>query len=384
MSQEHDRHDSGVASASARSYLRLHLCPEIGPIRSANLLRELGDIDRVLGASVAELASVERIGGRLAEQIARSRDKANVSEELERAARAGVRILCLADDAYPASLRRINDPPMCIYVRGAVCREDLLAIAIVGARHCSRYGAEQAERFGALAANAGLVVVSGMARGIDACAHRGALLSGGRTLAVLGCGLSHLYPPESTELAEQIATHGALLSELPMDVGPEAKNFPRRNRIIVGLSLGVLVVEAAARSGALISARLASEYNREVFAVPGRVDMSQAEGCNRLIQTGGAKLVTRLEDILEELGEAGAALMPEREPEPGAARRESLVSLTETEAAVLRSTGREPMTAEAICEASHLPPAQVAGTLTRLQLKGVLRRVQGDLFERVF
>ncbi len=376
--------ESTVATPIAGKYLRLHLCRGIGAIRFGNLLRDLGTIDDVLGASVARLEGVERIGPQLAERIARQRDSVPIERELDLAARTGVRILCLADADYPPPLKQINDPPACLYVRGTLQPEDTIALGIVGSRHCSHYGAEQAERFGALLANAGLTVVSGMARGIDAAAHRGALTTAGRTLAVLGCGLAHLYPSESIELAQQIAESGALLSELPMEVAPDSKNFPPRNRIIAGLSLGVLVVEAASRSGALISARLASEYNREVFVIPGRIDMPQAQGCHELIQKGGAKLVTRLEDILDELGETGAALMPETmDDESGETPASTmLIKLTDEEQRVLKALGSEPIPLEAICESCDLAPAKIAGALTTLQLKGAARRVQGDMFER--
>ena len=376
--------ESDVASPAARKYLKLHLCPGIGSIRFARLLRELGSIDEILTASVGRLASVERIGRNLAERIARHRDGNDAEAELELARERGARVLCLEDAEYPAPLKMIHDPPPCLFVRGTLQPEDAIAVAVVGARHCSHYGAEQAERFGSLLANAGFTVVSGMARGIDAAAHRGALAAGKRTIAVLGCGLRHLYPPDSIELAQSIVESGALISELPMNVGPDAKNFPPRNRIIAGLALGVLVVEAAHRSGALISAHSANEYNREVFAVPGRVDMPHAEGCHNLIKKGEAKLVARLEDILEELGEVGAALLPkpenEREGAPGISQ--TMISLDETERQVITSLGPEPMSMEAIFEASGIAPGQVAAALTGLQLKGLVRRVAGDHFVR--
>jgi DNA processing protein len=373
-----------TASPTAEKYLRLHLCRDVGGVRFANLLRELGDIDSVLAAGVKHLTAVSQIGNKVAENIARGRDEIDAAAEIERARRHGVRILCLADTGYPAALRTIPDPPACLYVRGTLEPEDTVALAIVGARHCSRYGAEQAERFGALASNAGLTVVSGMARGIDSCAHRGALAGGGRTLAVIGCGLSHLYPPESTQLAHAITEHGALLSELPMDIRPDSKNFPPRNRIIAGLALGVLVVEAGRRSGALISARLASEYNREVFAIPGRADTPHAEGCHELIKSSSAKLVTRLEDILEELGETGATLMT---PSDGGAktadaRPQTIAKLDEYETQVLKAFGFEAMPVDCICDLSDLPPARVAAALTGLQLKGAIRRAGPDLYER--
>lgn len=372
-----------VASEIARKYLRLQLCADVGPIRFAAILDAFGDIDAALSAPASRLARVDRIGDRLAAQIAADRHQVDVDGELDLAARHGVRVICLADDEYPAALRAINDPPPCLYVRGALRREDALALALVGSRHCSRYGAEQAERFASLAAHAGLTVVSGMARGVDTAAHRGALVGGGRTIAVLGCGLAHVYPPESGELAADICQRGAIISELPMRVAPDSKNFPRRNRIIVGLSLGVIIVEAAKRSGALISARLASEYNREVFAIPGRIDMVQSEGCHDLIKSGSAKLVTNFGDVLEELGEAGRALMDSADDETDASRpRQSLVALSEHEQAILDAIGDEPAPAEAVCEAAGLPPAQVAALLTALQLKGLVRRCMGDYFER--
>ncbi len=374
-----------VASSTAQKHLRLHLCSGVGPIRFANLLRELGGVEAVLGASVARLSSVERIGRKLAEDIARDRDRADVETELRLAASRRVRILCQEDDEYPLLLRRIDDPPVCLYVRGTVTRRDAMALAIVGSRHCSRYGAEQAERFGALAANAGLTVVSGMARGTDSCAHRGAIAAGGRTLAVLGCGLCHIYPPDASDLAEEIVSQGALLSELPMEVPPDAKNFPGRNRIIAGLALGVLVVEAARRSGALITARLAAEYNREVFAVPGRVDSIQAEGCHTLIKAGGAKMVTGLEDVLEEFGPAGAAMIEAGAPQtavhdPATALQ---VAMDEYELKVFEALESGPAAIEGLCEGTGLPPSRVAVALTGLQLKAAIRPVEGDAYERV-
>lgn len=372
-------------SSIGEKYLRLHLCNEVGPIRFANLLSELGGIDAVLQAGMARLKSVAKVGETVAGNIVRGREEIDVGAEIELARRHGVRILCLADSDYPPALRAINDPPPCLYVRGQIKPEDALALAIVGTRRCSHYGREQAERLAALSANAGLTIVSGMARGIDTFAHQGALAVGGRTIAVLGCGLCHLYPPESSELAERIVEHGALVSELPMQIVPDTKNFPPRNRIIAGLSLGVLVVEAPRRSGALISARLATEYNREVFAVPGRVDTPHAEGCHDLIKTGGAKLISGLPDILEELGEAGSTLLAELRTEApqGDAETRPLVALNETEQRVAAALGPEPLAIEDICDRCDLPPQRVAATLTSLQLKGAVRRVQGDLYKRL-
>ena len=376
--------DQRVCSPQAESYLRLHLCEDVGPIRFANLLRELGDIDAVLAAGVQTLVRVEKVGEKVAQQIIRDRSSDRAAREMELAGKRGVRIICLADPEYPPALKNINDPPACLYLRGSLQAADAVALAIVGSRHCSRYGAEQAERLAALAAHAGLTIVSGMARGIDTYAHRGALAAGGRTIAVIGCGLCHLYPEESVELAESIVQHGAILSELPMDTSPEPRNFPPRNRIIAGLSLGVVVVEAARRSGALITARLATEYNREVFAVPGRADGPYAEGCHELIKTGSAKLVTGLPDILDELGEVGAVLgKPDADSAGPQETSTPPTGLDDAEMQVLSILGPEPLPAEAVCQMSTLPPARVASILTGLQLMGAVRRVGADLYERV-
>lgn len=396
-----------TCSEICRKYLRVHLTSGIGPLRLAALLSELGDIDAVLNANRSQLTRVRGVSDVIADRMVRSRREINIDDEITLAARFGVRIRCIADDDYPRQLRLIDDPPTCLYIRGSLQPEDAVSMAVVGSRHCSRYGAEQAERFSALLAGVGFTVVSGLARGIDTAAHRGALSAGGRTIAVLGCGLAHLYPPESGPLADEIVGSGALVSELPMDVAPDSKNFPPRNRIITGLSLGTLVIEAARRSGALITARLAAEYNREVFAVPGRIDVRSAEGCNDLIKSGSAKLVANLEDIMNELGDVGVVLsngppvarqagptlfddpaidahLDGYSPEISTADspQEVRLKLTTQEELTLARLGREALSIESICEDCTIPPGQVAAALTGLQLKGLVKRVRGDQFER--
>jgi len=276
----------------------------------------------------------------------------------------------------------------------------------VGSRQASLYGIEQAQRFAELLSQAGLTVVSGMARGIDQAAHMAALRAGGRTVAVLGCGLCHCYPPESVELRDRIRANGAVVSELPMQTRPSTETFPRRNRIIAGLALGTLIIEAGMRSGALITARLASEYNREVFALPGRIDTQQAEGTNDLIRQGAAKLVTCLPDILDELGEAGQLLArraagPEVPPDAArsagategpalsdrcrrteASQTESLAHLPETQAAVYDSVTAEPMHIEQIAASCGLAIGQTSAALTLLQLRGLVKQLPGSLFAR--
>jgi DNA processing protein len=282
---------------------------------------------------------------------------------------------------YPAQLKHIPDPPLCLYVRGSLEPADAVAVAVVGSRRCSFYGIEQTRRFASGLASVGFTVVSGLARGIDGHAHRAALAAGGRTVAVLGNGLASVYPPEHAELADQVAASGAVVSELPMLVGPEAGHFPRRNRIIVGLSLGVIVVEAGRRSGALISARLASEYNREVFAVPGRVDVDNSAGTNSMIRGGQAKLAASLEDVLDELGDVGRIMVQPETDSPGQVPGAAL-PLTPEEQRVIDSIGDDEADLEVVCQRSALGVAKVTATLTSLQLKGQVRRLPGNVYAR--
>ncbi len=372
-----------VASSAAIEHLRWSLTAEVGPILFARIVERFGSAQQALGAGVQQLQTVDGIGRSIAETMTRSRDEVDVKREVGLAAERGVRIICQDDDAYPAPLRHIPDPPICLYVRGTLEPTDAVAIAIVGARKCSLYGREQARRFAYVLASRGLTIVSGLARGIDGEAHKGAISAGGRTLAVLGNGLGSIYPPEHQELADRVAENGALLSELPMTAGPQAKNFLPRNRLIAGLSLGVLVVEAGHRSGSLTTARLASEYNREVFALPGRVDSEHSAGTNALIRDQSGKLVTRAEDVIEELGEVGEALGgagpdPDGNGQPPAAR----VNLGDDERAVFGQLGREERSIESLADGADLPASKVAAALITLQLKGLARQLPGNLFVR--
>jgi DNA processing protein len=286
---------------------------------------------------------------------------------------------------------------------GEIRREDALSIAIVGSRQASIYGLEQAQRFGELLSQTGLTVVSGMARGIDQAAHMAALRAGGRTIAVLGCGLSLCYPPDSVELRDRIAKCGAVISELPLATAPSTQTFPKRNRIIAGLSLGTLVIEAARRSGALITARVASEYNREVFALPGRVDTPTAMGTNDLISQGFAKLVSNLGDILDALGDVGESLAQYAAGKMLAGAEDSQAGgkakaggdagsaedagapaplLPQPQAVVYKALTTSPMHMEQVASASGLAIGQVSAALTLLQLKGLVRQLPGNQFVR--
>lgn len=374
-----------VITAAGRTYLRWALTDGVGPLTFSRLLIQLGDADRALGASVEALKTVKGIGTQKADAIARSRDEAPVDGEIAAAVAHGLRIICRVDGEYPPGLREIPDAPIVLFCKGELRPTDAIAIAIVGSRRCTIYGSEQARRFGELLAGAGFTVVSGLARGIDAFAHHGAVDSGGRSLAVMGSSLTEIYPPENRALADKLLESGAWISELPTRAAVHAGNFPVRNRIIAGMTLGTLVVEAADRSGALITARLANEYNREVFAIPGRVQDPLSQGTNRLIRDGSAKLVTDLEDVLNELGDVGARLKPPaaHESEDGRLVRDAEVPaspgpLSVSEQRVYDCIGRDPVLQDVVLRAAELPPGEVLAALTALELKGLIRRLPGN------
>ena len=357
----------------------LNVIPDIGSSRLRRLLDAFGDLDRVWRATAQELQQVEGIGPLLAERIvAGRRNEAALREELARAKESGVQIVTLEDEGYPEPLRTIPDPPLALYIRGRLVEADRMAVAIVGARYASRYGLQCAEHLAYELALRGLAVVSGLARGIDAAAHRGALNASGRTLAVLGSGFNRLYPPEHTELAKQIAEYGAVISEYPMEIGPLPHNFPRRNRLISGLSLGVVVVEAGPRSGSLITADCALEQGREVFAVPGPVTAVTSQGTHRLIKQGAA-LVTSVDDILDELH-----LTPQ-----GPSQVESsegvvvAVPPPAPEARVLASLSADhPTEIDAIARHSGLTMPEVSSTLLQMELKRLVQQLPGKRFIR--
>jgi DNA processing protein len=316
----------------------------------------------------AGAAELQRAGldSRAAASAAAERLALRPAAEAERLARSDATLITPADAEYPALLRTIDGAPATLYVRGGLLVEDELALAVVGNRQITAYGRQATlQLVGELVAR-GLTIVSGLARGVDAVAHQAALDGGGRTIAVLGCGVDVVYPPEHRGLAAAIVQHGALVSEFPLGAKPDAPNFPMRNRVIAGLSLGTLVVEAGASSGALITATRALEQNREVFAVPGSIFAPRCAGTNALIRRGEAKLVGCAAEILEEL-------RVERMPQQLAL--EAVLAHDETEDRLLRQLSQEPMHVDALTRATDLPISVVSSTLAMLELRGVVRQV---------
>ncbi len=372
--------------------LRLASVRGLGPVLTGRLQAAFGSPIDICRAGVSQLKQVEGIAGKRAADIRRELDAVDLDAQWGLIEAHGVTLLTIEDDGYPALLRHIPDPPPLLFVRGELEPEDSVSLAIVGSRRCTHYGREQADRMAAMGAQAGLTIISGGARGIDTAAHQAALRIGGRSIAVLGCGLAETYPPENHELYDAIADgRGAVISELPMTAPPLAENFPRRNRIISGLSLGVLVVEAAARSGALITARLAAEeHHREVMALPGRVDSPASVGCHRIIREGWAQLVTNGGDVLDALGEAGQTLkgaLAEREPAGDEAGDGDdgdpvVAGLTDEQRQVFAAIGREPTLIDAVCHRTQLTAPAVQSHLTFLQLRGLVDRASGNQVRR--
>lgn len=359
--------------------LLLSLVSGIGPRLRQALLQRFGSARAVFEAPASLLRTVPGIGAKLAGAVTRARQEIDVAAEIDLCQKRQVAIVSLGHSDYPRALREIADPPGVLFVRGAIEPRDALAIAIVGARHATRYGLTQAERLAASLSRAGLTIVSGLARGIDGAAHRGALDAGGRTLAVLGSGVLNIYPPEHEELAQQVMKHGAVISEAPVRAAPLSGTFPQRNRLISGMTLGVVVIEAARQSGALITARHAAEQGREVFAVPGRVDSRMSHGCHQLIRDG-AKLVETPEDVLEELGPLVAAA-PRDDGRPVHHPAELL--LNEVEQGILSAIRDDATSIDQVVADSGLPTQQVLATLSVLEMRRLIRRISGSLVARV-
>ncbi|HXI83295.1 MAG TPA: DNA-processing protein DprA [Verrucomicrobiae bacterium] len=368
---------------SREAYIALNMVGGVGPIRVRALRDRFGEPQAILAASKGELMQVEGVGEEVARSITRWREKVDLDAELQRIEKSGVRVVSCDDAEYPKHLREIYDPPLVLYVRGSLTERDSLAIAVVGSRRTSLYGQDMARKLAFQLARVGVTVVSGLARGIDTAAHNGALQAKGRTVAVIGCGIDIVYPAENKKLADDIVEKGgAVVTEFPFGVQPDRQNFPMRNRIISGWSLGVVVVEANLKSGALITANQAGEQGRQVFAVPGRADSILSKGANKLIKDG-AKLTEDVEDILSEFEYLLPKMATEpKEPGLGGEGTKPALQLSETEEKVMAQVGTEEVAIDEIIRASGLTTACVSATLLALEMKRLVRQLPGKRYVR--
>ena len=359
-------------------WLRLCLVSGVGPRILTTLIAHFQTPQAVLAADASQLQQVEGVGYRLAQAIAVAKQEIDLSPELAACRSAGIQMVSRSATAYPRLLLEIHDPPGVLFLQGDLRAADSLAIAVVGSRNATRYGVTQAARIATGLARAGVTVVAGLARGIDAAAHRAALAAGGRTLAVMGGGLLKTYPPEHAELARQVSEQGCLISEMPPRYVATRHAFPRRNRLISGLTLGTLIVEAAERSGALITARQAMEQNRDVFAVPGPVDNRNSKGCHALLRDG-AILVESVEDILDALG----PLVETNQQEDGREiRHPAELQLNATETSVLQAIGTDPTLVDQVVQQTELPTHRVLSTLSVLEVRQLIVRLPGGTVTR--
>jgi len=361
-----------------RAYLELALTTGIGPQTLQRLLETFGSPADVLSANSEQLINIDGIGPRLAALI-RQRDKKHIDDVLKNCERYNIRWVLPLQNEFPELLRTIPDPPSVLFYKGELSPRDQLSVAIIGTRHATQYGKDQAGRIGYSLAKAGFTLVSGLARGIDAIAHETALRCKARTIAVLANGLDTVYPPENKSLAERIVQEGGLLlSEQPPCMPPKRGMFPQRNRLISGLALGVLVIEAARRSGTLITARHAAEQGRDVFALPGPVQSLVSQGCHQLIRDG-AILTQDADDIIESLGPMvqDAKIAPDR-----TIRRPAELQLNDQEQTVLNSIEFDATDIDRIIHRSGLPVARVLSTLSVLESKHLVRRSSGRCFLR--
>jgi len=362
----------GTPPSELKYWIALNRIPGIGRVRCQSLLSAFGSLAAAWTAGAADLRSAG-VDSRAARLIIAERAKIDPDDEMGQVEKQGVQALTWPDPLYPAALKETDDPPPVLYVRGDIAAAHDFAVAVVGTRRPTPYGRQVAEEMSyQLAANR-ICVVSGLARGVDAIAHRAALQAGGKTVAVMACGLDMVYPPEHAKLAREIAENGAVLSEQPLGTQPRGDYFPRRNRILSGLSLGVLVVEGDVKSGAMITAKMALEQNREVFAVPGSIFSPQSRGTNDLIQKSGAKLVTCVGDIMEELNLTAA---------PQQMELKEALPATDTEADLLRHITKDPVHIDEVCRGSGLPASTVSSLLAMMELKGLIREVGGKAYVR--
>jgi DNA processing protein len=362
-----------------RHWIALNMIPGVGGATFHRLVKFFGSPGNALSASLNDLSRIRGLTPAVCESIVQHRGRVPVEQEMDTVERHGCKVITIQDELYPANLKAIYDPPHVLYVKGELLPGDSLSVAVVGTRSASSYGKTVAEKLSNHLAARGVTVVSGMAYGIDTAAHKGALSAGGRTIAVMGNGLDVIYPSRNARLLEEIVSSGAAISEFPMGTQPLRGNFPRRNRLISGLSLGTLVVEAPERSGALITADYALEQSREVFAVPGQILSEMSSGTHSLIKQG-AKLVESVEDILEEL--PSYALLPMEEEDLEIEEKRVELQLSEDEYPVWKAVSVSPIHIDDISRQAGLPPYKVSAALVMLELKGLVQQLAGKMFTR--
>jgi DNA processing protein len=357
----------------------LNLVEHVGPVRVRQLLEHFGDAPGILRAPKAQLLQVRGIGDDTAAAISTWEKNVDLAGELKRIADFGCRIITQADAEYPELLRQIYDPPIVLYVKGELLSKDKNAVAMVGSRMTTHYGVEVARKLAYQLAYLGVTVVSGGARGIDTAAHQGALSAKGRTIAVLGTGINLVFPPENVELYERITANGALITQFPFNRPADKQAFPIRNRIVAGMTLGTVVVEANLTSGALITSNFATEYGRQVFAVPGRIDSPRSKGCHELIKKG-AKLCEGAEDILSEF----EYLFPasNRPPAPNETGVLPALELSENEQKVFDCVNGEEVSIDEVIRHSGLPASAVSVALLGLEMKRLVRQLPGKMYVR--
>jgi DNA processing protein len=356
------------------AYIALNLMDGIGPVIVRALVAELGSAAAIFEAGKSDLVRASGVGLDAANKILTQRSEVDPDAEVERARKVGAHIVVPIDEGYPRSLQDIHDPPLALCIQGELAESDKRAVAIVGARRATHYGRDCAEKLAYQLVQAGFVVVSGLAHGIDTAAHKGALKAGGRTLAVIGSGLGHMYPPENRDLAKTIAGSGVVMSEFAIDRKPDKTTFPIRNRIVSGLSLGVVVVEAGVRSGAMITVQQGLEQGKSVFAVPGRIDSPLARGPHQLIRDG-ARLVEDVEDILEEF----EFLIPPHRQETKAAASGPILS--DDERILVDRLADGPSDVDSLIRGSGLSASTVSSLLIGLEMKKVARMLPGRMVE---
>ena len=390
-----------MLSAETKSLIHLNLIPGIGNHTIRRLLTAFGSAEKSVAATSAELAQIDGLTPDVRQQLIDGRSRAPLAQELELIDQHGCHIVTISDNTYPPLLKQIHDPPVLLYIIGDFSLQDTPSIAIVGSRSPTEYGKTISQQLSHQLAERGITVVSGFARGIDTCVHRGALEAGGHTIAVFGCGLSIVYPETNRTLAAEIVKSGALISEFPMTMPPRGKNFPRRNRVISGLTLGTLVVEASDRSGSLITARHAAEQGREVFAVPGQIFSGVSRGTHSLINQG-ATLINGVDDLLDALPQDYTQILGGESPEPPSTKQPDKIirpqavekrstptpqpgtkvelNLTPDEQTVLSAMDTDSVHIDEITRATQLPIGKVSSLLVMLELKGIVQQLPGKQF----